>query len=81
MDCVEVISVRNIVVISYFLVKLGDEVFFMGRFFISRFIVYFIEVLVLRVIRFWFYIFYISILREFDWFDDELGVVVLRFLN
>lgn len=81
MDCVEVISVRNIVVISYFLVKLGDEVFFMGWFFISRFIVYFIEVLVLRVIRFWFYIFYISILREFDRFDDELGVVVLRFLN
>ncbi|KAK6947729.1 Transcription factor GRAS [Dillenia turbinata] len=79
MACVEAVSTKNIPAINHFLAKLGELASPRGTS-ISRLAAYFTEALALRVTRLWPHIFKITIPRELDRGDDDMGTA-LRLLN
>ncbi|GAB4834341.1 Scarecrow-like protein 28 [Ancistrocladus abbreviatus] len=80
MGCLEAISSRNVAIISHFISKLGGLASPAGSSPISRVIAYFTEALALRFTRVWPHVFHITLPRELDRADDDMGTA-LRLLN
>lgn len=80
MACVEAIGSKNIGLINNLIEKLGSQASPRGSSPITRLIAYYTEALAVRVSKVWPQVFHITMPREYDRMEDDMGTAV-RLLN